>query len=450
VTEDTAGETRGIADIGGHMARAADEYGTPVYVLDAASVLAAAARLEAAFPEPWTRLYSLKANDLPEVAGLLHARGWGANVVSSGEWDQARLAGVTNAAVSFEGIGKTDADLERVVRETAQGRPPRWLALESTAEAHRLAALADAAGLGRDARPRLDVLLRLNPEVRPETLPGLAVGARSSKFGMDEAEILALVRADLGSRDTAGLRLRGVHVHVGSNLGDVTAWADAGTRAVALLQTIARVTPGADTVDFGGGFPLHDPDGPTPEMFRKALEASLAAEGLALPARRAVEPGRYLVGAAGWLVSRVLHSRARADYDQQVVLDAGMTELIRPALYGSHHPVHALRPDGSAQAGAPLRDTAVEGPVCESTDSFGRHWLPDLRRGDLVAIGDAGAYGASFTSRYNGRPQPAELLAWPDGSLQQGHRAPVERAGRAERVTHERPHAEQSVVLDPA
>jgi diaminopimelate decarboxylase len=162
-------------------------------------------------------------------------------------------------------------------------------------------------------------------------------------------------------------------------------------------------------------------------MFRKALEASLAAEGLALPARRAVEPGRYLVGAAGWLVSRVLHSRARADYDQQVVLDAGMTELIRPALYGARHPIVALTSLGQMietdEPPAMTGPTRVEGPICESTDALGIHDLPALRRGDLVAISDAGAYGASLGSTYNGRPLAAQVLLEPDGRLRLIRRA---------------------------
>jgi diaminopimelate decarboxylase len=135
-----------------------------------------------------------------------------------------------------------------------------------------------------------------------------------------------------------------------------------------------------------------------------------------------VEPGRYLVGGAGWLVSSVLHSRPRSPHAQQVVLDAGMTELIRPALYGSRHAVRALT-RGPGRGG--LLDTAVEGPVCESTDTFGAHPLPPLRRGDLVGIEGAGAYAASFTSRYNGRPPPPEVMVWPDGTLQLCDRAAV-------------------------
>jgi len=380
----------------------------------------AARRLETGFPDPWIRQYSLKANDLPDVVALLAGWGLGANVVSSGEWCQAAEAGVPHHAITFEGIGKTDAELAWAVQQAVAGRPFRWLALESSAEAHALARIAGQAGLGANGLAPLEVLLRVNPQVRPETLPGLAVGAGSSKFGMEAAEIVSLVREGL---DGGPLRVRGIHVHVGSDLGDVAAWADAGVRAVALLGDIAPYVERADTVDFGGGFPLDRPGGPTPRDFHDALLERLQAAGLELPARRAVEPGRYLVGAAGWLVGRVLHSRPRAPYAQQVVLDAGMTELIRPALYGSRHPVVAL---GERHVGSEPRETAVEGPVCESTDSFGLHQLPELGRGDLVAVAEAGAYAASFTSRYNGRPHPTEVILGAGGSLQRCERADVQ------------------------
>ena len=424
------------------LAAAAASFGTPAYLMDLAAVAAAAARLEAAFGGPWLRLFSLKANDLPAITSFLHGRGWGASVVSTGEWRHARAAGVANDAVAFEGIGKSDAQLGFAVTEAAAGRPVRWLALESGQEAAVLAGLAAAAGLGRDGRPSLDVLVRLNPEVAPETRAEFAVGARASKFGMTGREILALA-AD-GALAGPGLRLRGVQVHVGSDLTDVRAFCDAGVRAARLLAALRAVRPDAarpdavrpaaippdaarwlDTIDFGGGFPLPAPGLPGPEDFRDALAGALDRAGLALPPRPAIEPGRYLVGAAGWLIASVLHARPDTGGAQLVVLDAGMTEFIRPALYRTRHPVYALADGPGSQATPGLLDTAVEGPVCESTDSFGRHLLPPLRRGDLVAIGQAGAYGASFTSRYNGRPPPAEILFRPDGSLAPGERPPL-------------------------
>jgi diaminopimelate decarboxylase len=323
---------------------------------------------------------------------------------------------MTNSALSFEGIGKTDGQLEVAVLEAARGRPLRWLAIESAEEADRLAQLASAHHLGRGGRPPLDILLRLNPQVSPETRAEFAVGRAASKFGMTEAEIHALVRGPV--LDGPGLRLRGIHVHVGSDLGDVGAWAGAGVRATRVLGELAAVAADADTVDFGGGFPLPADNRPDPAAFCAALMQGLDTARLALPARPAIEPGRYLVGGAGWLVSTVLHARAAHESTGQAmaVLDAGMTEFIRPALYQSHHRAYAIPLDRWRNHS--FAATSLEGPVCESTDSFGSQSLPTLRRGDVVAIEHAGAYGASFTSRYNGRPAPAEVLHWPDGSLE--------------------------------
>jgi diaminopimelate decarboxylase len=409
---DESGQPRTIAQLTDALARAADQFGTPAYVMDMIAVAAAARQVETTFGSPWLLHYSLKANDLPAIAGYLASRGWGGAVVSTGEWQHARHGGLANQSVVFEGIGKTDAQLDFAVAETAAGLPPRWVVVESAEELSRLADLAASYQLGRDGRPALDVLLRLNPGVAPETRREFAVGSATSKFGMPASEISALARA---SANRTGLTVRGVHVHVGSALTDVGAWAVGGVRATRLLADLARYCPRADTVDYGGGFPLPAPGRPGPVQFRDALLQALAAAGLTLPDRPAIEPGRYLVGDAGWLLSRVLHVRQPVDSapEPRVILDAGMTELIRPALYGSVHRVHALFPGDRSS-----RPTVVDGPVCEITDSFGVHQLPPLCRGDLVAIGQAGAYAAAFTSRYNGRPHPAEALLWPGDTLE--------------------------------
>jgi diaminopimelate decarboxylase len=410
------------------LSRAARTFGTPVYVVDTAAVARAAAAVEDAFPEPWIRQYSLKANDLPAVTELLAARGWGANVVSGGEWASARAAGVASSRITFEGVGKSDAELLAVVDEAAAGTPLRWVAVESADELTRLAELH---ALRRDQVGRdvdLPVLLRLNPDVQPETAPGLAVGLAASKFGLSADDLEDLAAAPLW---VDGLRLLGVHVHMGSHLRDVSAWAVAGCRAVRVLARVREVYAGQgtpDAVDFGGGFPAHGTD-PSPADFAGALAEELDRAGLVLPPLAAIEPGRVVVGAAGWLVAGVLHTRLRGD-DRQVILDAGLTELIRPALYGSRHPVTSLVDAADPADPADTSDVVVQGAVCESTDTFGVHSLPPLRRGDLVVLHEAGAYGASFSSRYNGRPPAPEVLLRPDGTLTLGERTPPPSRGR--------------------
>ena len=400
---------------------AADRFGTPVGVTAVAALEAAAAELRAAFPDPWLRAYSLKANDVPAVVERLGAMGLDANVVSRGEWAAARRAGIPNARTTLEGIGKTAGDLRAAVRAAAAGAPLRWVAVESPEELDALAAMAARAGLGRGGVGPLDVLLRLNPAVAPETHAGLAVGHEASKFGMTETELTAAAAA---TPEGGSLRVRGLHLHVGSQLGAVDAWRDAVRRAFALFALLAAGRADLDTLDVGGGFPVGVPGSvPAPARFAEEAARLLAAVPAGRrPTRLATEPGRFLVARSGVIVARVLHVRERAGWGRVAVVDAGMTELIRPMLYGARHRVAALTslgrtvdPDGAATAG--LGPTRVDGPVCEATDTFGDQRLPPLRRGDLVAIADAGAYGASMAMAYNGRPAIPQVLAEPDGAL---------------------------------
>lgn len=419
---------------------AARRYGTPSYVTSVAMLEAAAAELREAFPDPWLRAFSLKANDVPAVVARLAAAGLDANVVSAGEWGVARRAGVPNARITLEGVGKTASDLRAAVGAAAAGDPLRWVAVESPEELAALGALASRARLGRDGRPPMDVLLRLNPDVHPETHAGLAVGLGASKFGMTETELTGVVA---GLPADGALRPRGVHLHVGSQLGAVDAWRDAMRRGLAVLALVGARRRDFDTFDVGGGFPVGEPGTvPSPERFAREMAALLDALPVARrPRRLAVEPGRFLVARAGWLVASVLHVREREGADggavRIVVVDAGMTELVRPALYGAWHRVTALTSLGQAVsgsgAGPAVASTAfvparVDGPVCESTDTLGTHDLPPLRRGDLVAIADAGGYAASMAMTYNGRPAAPQVLLETDGRLVLGR-----RRGRASR-----------------
>jgi diaminopimelate decarboxylase len=351
------------------------------------------------------------------VIAAIAAGGYGANVVSRGEWAAATAAGLPNDRITLEGIGKTTADLRAAVLAARDGRPLRWLAIESHEEAAELADLARRLGA-----PPLDVLYRLNPDVAPETLADLAVGSGAAKFGMDETEVSAAIEAGGGA--DGPLRPRGLHLHVGSQLGAIDAWRDAVRKGLALTALWRGTIDTFDTLDVGGGFPVR-PLGeaaPTPARFAQEFPTLLRAiPNDRRPTRLAIEPGRVLVARAGWLVGQVLHVRDRGG--RQVILDTGMTELIRPALYGAWHAVVALtslgRPVGDDATTSPAR---VEGPICESTDRLGEHDLPPLRRGDLVAIADAGAYAASQGSTYNGRPRPPQVLRDPAGGLRLGRR----------------------------
>jgi len=408
------------------LRRAAERHGTPAYVTDLATLDRAATAMRDAFPYPWIRQYSLKANDVPEIVAEVTSRGFGANVVSRGEWALARRAGVPNGRITLEGVGKTDEDLRAAVRATAPGSAPlAWMALESADEAEAVTRMARRAGLGRGNRPALDVLIRLNPDVVPETIPGLAVGEGTSKFGLTETEATGLVEW-LTTHAGGAIRPRGIHLHVGSQLRAVDAWRDAVRRGLAVVGLLRGGLERFDTLDMGGGFPVLPLDEPVPGPERFARELPELLDGVPedrRPARMAIEPGRALVARSGWLVARVLHVRDRGG--RQVVIDAGMTELIRPALYGARHPIVALTSLGRAIAhdeALAVESTRVEGPICESTDALGVHDLPPLRRGDLVAISDAGAYAASLASTYNGRPRAPQVFVEMDGRLRLARR----------------------------
>jgi len=398
------------------LAEAGDRFGTPVYVTDLEALRRAAADVAGAFPDPWIRQFSLKANDVPAIIEAIGGLGFGANVVSAGEWSLATRAGISNERITLEGVGKSDADLRAAVDASRLGQPLRWIAVESAEESAMLAAMASQVGLTASDH-RLNVLLRLNPEVEPDTHAGLAVGSGSSKFGLREGELAEAI--ERGGGAGGPLRWRGVQLHVGSQLTGVSVWQEAVRRALAVFASWKRTLPNFEVLDVGGGFPVA-PAGetmPGPAEFAEALRIVLeAVPGDRRPGSLAIEPGRYLTARAGWIVARVLHVReGRGPAGEPLaVIDAGMTELIRPALYGARHEISALTARGRP------RSTLVEGPICESTDRLGVHRLPPLRRGDLVAIVDAGAYASSMSSRYNGRPRPAEVLLEAGGSLRLG------------------------------
>ena len=246
---------RRIADAAVRLAR---RHETPLFLTDAATLESAADAVAAAFPDPWLRAYSLKADPEPSLVRRLAARGWSANCVSPGEIAAAQAAGLSAGKITLEGIGKGGAELDAAIAAALAGTPLCWIAVESLDEARDLAARAAAAGLSED-RP-LRVLLRLNPGIEPGTHAGLAVGRATSKFGMDRGEFAAAARE---LRATEGLRVIGVHLHAGSQLTDQVAWRAAVEAALSayaelaangLLDETAIASDG--TLCVGGGMPV--------------------------------------------------------------------------------------------------------------------------------------------------------------------------------------------------
>ena len=414
--------------VAGIITAAAAQHATPFYLTDEERLSQAASLLESAFPEPWVRSYSLKADPLPAVVQLLAQRRWGANCVSVGEIAAAREAGVPNSRITLEGIGKGEREFDAAIHAAASGDPLRWVAIESADEAR---ALADAVAVrGAVGGAAIRILIRLNPAIDPGTHAGLAVGRGSSKFGTDPTELLAAAR--IIAVAGAPLQLIGIHLHAGSQLRNLQEWQTAVERSLAAYAELVQgglITDeghrASGTLCVGGGEPISLEPGkerlPTAADFCSAADAAWSGAPGVTPPIRAIEPGRALVAEATLLISRVLHVRERNETvfaplalpgeaetacTRQVILDAGMSELIRPALYGARHPLRAVTPRTASTIPA-----ALHGPICESTDALGAHHVPtDTARGDLFLIEGAGAYADAMWSSYNGRPRPARLM----------------------------------------
>ena len=346
---------------------AADRWGTPLYVTDLDAAAASAAAWREALPGSLVA-YAVKANPDPALLRRLAIDGFGFEVVGPVELQLALRAGAPPDRIVVNGIGQTDADLADAIRTGALVNAESLGALDALL----------AAGPGR-------IGLRINPGIDAATHPHLATGGASSKFGiaLDELpEAASRLRA-------AGVRPASVGAHIGSDIADPEPFGE----LAALLHGLAGELE-ADGVDLGGGF-AGDP----------ATYAAVVRPHL--PAGRAVvvEPGRGIVAEAGWLLTRVVRVQARG----HLVADAGMTELLRPMLYGARHPVQVL---AAGAAVAPERRWTLAGPICEAGDLLAEDLDlgPEAGEGALLAIAGVGAYGAAMASSYNGRLRPAQVV----------------------------------------
>ncbi len=377
------------------LAAVAAAAGTPVYVYSAAVVRERFRAIDEAFGGyPHAIHYALKANSTIALLSLLRELGAAADANSIWEIEVARRAGFRPADIVFTGVGKSAAELEAAVPLGLKA-----INVESAGELARIEAIAAAAGR------RTPVAIRINPDIDAQSHPHISTGLRLSKFGIPLEQARELARSMVRR---PALHLVAIHVHVGSQITALEPLRRAAALVAAIVDDLRRDGIALEYVDLGGGLGISY-DGRTvvqPEEYVRAIVAEI--RGTALPL--VIEPGRAITGAAGVLVARVIDVKPRDASSAFVVIDAGMTELLRPALYGAYHAIDVVRPRG----GAP-RQYEIVGPVCESSDVVGRdRMLPPLEAGDLLAIRDAGAYGFAMASNYNRRPLPAEALI--DGS----------------------------------
>jgi diaminopimelate decarboxylase len=374
----------------------AEEVGTPAYVYSAATLrrhyavfrdaLAAEPALAGAFIA-----FAVKANSNQAVLAILARLGAGADTVSEGEIRRALAAGIPAERIVFSGVGKSQAELA-----FALGVGVREINVESEPELMTLSRLAAARG----ARP--DLAIRVNPDIGAGGHAKITTGAGESKFGVslrEAARLYALASAD------PHLNVRGLACHIGSQITDLSPLAAAYGRLADLTRELRASGYRVDRLDLGGGLGapyFNSPDPPGPDAFARI--AAAAVQGLDVEAT--FEPGRVIAANAGVLLARVEHIHARPDGRRFLVLDAGMNDLMRPALYESFHDIRPLAPRPG-----PALAYDVVGPVCETTDTFAKsRLLAPLEAGDLVAFMTAGAYGAVMANEYNSRRLAPEVL----------------------------------------
>ena len=369
----------------------AEAVGTPAYAYSANMIRAQFGRLTRALAGVQHRVhYSVKANSNLAILRLLRELGAGVDIVSGGELYRATAAGFSGSDVVFSGVGKTVRELEEALEADVL-----LVNVESEAELRLLDQLAGA--LGR----RAPVALRVNPEVSVETPhPYTRTGEKGNKFGIpyDEALDTASLAVSLPN-----VRLLGLDMHVGSQVTQLEPYELGLVRLLELLGVLRA--NGADELrylDIGGGLAVTYENEVEPDLagFAALIAPLVAPTGLEL----LIEPGRFLVGNAGALLTRVLY-RKRSGGKDYVITDAGMTELLRPSHYGAYHRIESAAPRGERSV------VSVVGPVCESGDFFALdREVDDAYPGDLLAVHSAGAYGFVMSSNYNSRPRVAEVL----------------------------------------
>ncbi|MEM7666917.1 MAG: diaminopimelate decarboxylase [Pseudomonadota bacterium] len=374
------------------LPRIADEVGTPVYVYSRATL----ERHARVFSEALAPLgdpliaFAVKSNPNLAVLKVLQREGFGADVVSGGELERALAAGFAADKIVFSGVGKTDAELA-----LGLDRKIGQFNIESREEGIELASIAKKRGLTATA------VLRVNPDVDAKTHAKISTGKAENKFGVPLMRARE-VYAELTALD--GLNLRGVAIHIGSQLGDLEPLETAFTKVGTLLRELRGDGHTVTHIDLGGGLGVPYKKGETPPSPAEygAMVARVTQDwGVHL----AFEPGRVIAGNAGVLLTRVIRVKRGGNGPPFVIVDAAMNDLARPALYGAWHDFEAVAPDGT-------RMTAnIVGPICETGDTFATDRECDaLQSGDLAVFRTAGAYGATMASSYNSRGFVAEVL----------------------------------------
>jgi diaminopimelate decarboxylase len=385
-------------------AKIADEVGTPAYVYSKATLLHHYRQIAGAFaPINATVCYSVKSLGNINILKLLVETGCGMDVTSGGELFRALEAGCDPKKIIYAGVGKTDQEIADGIRAGIAA-----FNLESEAEIENIDRVAASIGM------KAIGAIRINPDVDPKTHVKTTTGKKETKFGVD---IDRAERVFEQYRNLKNLRIAGVHIHIGSPVHEIEPYIEAVKKMTALIDRLTERGHKIEWFDMGGGFAVNyeQPDQAFPVTeHAKALLPLLANK----PYHIALEPGRYIAGNSGILLTRVLYRKTGGE-KKFVIVDAGMNDLIRPTLYESYHHIWPVKPDAKnipaqrSRSFEPFNGETVDvvGPICESGDYLAKaRALPPTQRGDLLAVFTAGAYGFAMSSNYNNRPRAPEVL----------------------------------------
>jgi diaminopimelate decarboxylase len=368
----------------------AEKWGTPTYVYVSKLIVQAYQELDDALAEiPHQICYAVKANSNIAIIKTLAQLGCGADLVSGGELFRALEAEVHPSKIVFSGVGKTREEIDYALKKRI---------LCFNVESEQELVLIDT--VAKSQKKIANICLRINPDVDPKTHPYIATGLKNSKFGIAYKEALNVVRQ--------ALRLKNVHLvglgcHIGSQITQLSPFVDSIRRMMHLFDQVAELKCELQYFDVGGGLGItyQKERPPSLQSWAQALVHELKGRNLTL----LLEPGRSIVGNAGVLITRVLTNK-RGETNNYIIADAGMNDLIRPALYGSYHAILPVDYRRYKKIKA-----AVVGPNCESGDVLTKtRRIQNFQAGDLIAVMSAGAYGASMSSQYNSRPKAAEVL----------------------------------------
>ncbi len=368
----------------------ADDAGTPFYCYSTAALERNFRAFASAFSAETLIAYSVKANGNLAVLKTLASLGAGADVVSGGELKKALAAGIPANRIVFSGVGKTPAELALGVRAGIF-----QFNVEGEAELQTLSEIASS------VRAVASVAIRINPDVDPRTHAKISTGIAETKFGIPWTRARE-VYAQAAS--LPGVEIVGVDVHIGSQIIELEPFENAFARIAELIRALREDGHTIARADLGGGIGVaYRSETATPDLAAYAELATRFAREINVSL--ILEPGRVIAATAGILVARVIYVK-EGENKRFAIIDAGMNDLLRPALYGAHHEIVCVAP----RKDAPIETYDVVGPVCETSDIFGTYRLPNLQSSDLLAILATGAYGAAMASAYNERSPAAEVL----------------------------------------